>query len=350
MTSITNNAAAMHTKGDLEGSSMGRVAFRGLTCTLALLVIINLLAAPPTAAAQDDLITASGIGDLSRVKALLTTRVDIDARRANGSTALVVASEKGNLEIVKALLAAKATVDAPMGNGFTALMVAAGMGHLEVVQTLLAAKANVNAKAVPGVTALIYASQNGHLGIVRALLAAGADVNVKAILGTTALFMAAQQGHLDVVLALLAAGADANARTERGLTASMIASQRGHSDVAQILSTPPLIPDQPLVNSNIATGCSTTLTVQLETFGEGVTIELRQGMPGSSKVVGSQKSSGGTVFFGTLCQGSYFMAIGNEDTVDVTPVRQFEDNKKYNSRIVIKTGSGNVAHKSRRSL
>jgi uncharacterized protein len=325
--------------------------FRGRpTFALVLLIVIGLLQITSAVASQDDLIEASRIGDLFRVKELLAAKANVDARAADGSTALVVASENGNLEVVKALLAAKATVDAPMGNGFTALMVAAGMGHLEVVQTLLAAKADVNAKALPGATALIYASQKGHLDVVLILLAAGADVNAKAILGTTALFMAAQQGHPDVARALLAAGADANARTERGLTPAMIASQQGHPDVAQILRTAGLSPNKPPVNSAFAGSCSTSLTVVLETFGEGVTIELRQGIPGNSKVVDNQKSSGGTVYFRALCQGSYFMAIGNEDAVDVTPVRQFEDNRQYQSRIVVQRGSGNVMRKSRRTL
>ena len=61
----------------------------------------------------------------------------------------------GHLEVVQALLAAKADVNAKAANGGTALMVASQTGHLEVVQALLAAKADVNAKAANGVTALI---------------------------------------------------------------------------------------------------------------------------------------------------------------------------------------------------
>ena len=101
---------------------------------------------------------------------------------------------------------------------------------------------------------------------------------------------------------------------------------------------------------NAGRACSASLTVQFETFGEGVTIELRQGVPGKSKVFDTQRSSGGTVYFAKLCAGSYFMAIGNEDTVSVTPVRQFEENGQYRSRIVVQRGSGNVTRKSRNAL
>ena len=291
---------------------MGRPAW-----VLPMSLIFCLLAAAPTLSAPSDLIKAAEVGDLIRVKALLAAQYDVNAK---------------------------------LDNGFTALMVAAGMGHIQVVQTLLAAKADVDAKALPGVTALIYASQEGRLDVVHTLLAAGADVNSRAILGTTALFMAAQKGHAEVVKVLLEAGADANARTERGLTAAMIASQQGHPDVAQILmmASPPVVSTP--ANPAVSAGCSAILDVHLETFGEGVSIELRQGVPGNSRVIDNQKSSGGTVYFARLCQGPYFMAIGNEDAVEVTPVRHFEDHVHYHSNIVVQRGSGNITRKSRRNL
>jgi hypothetical protein len=101
---------------------------------------------------------------------------------------------------------------------------------------------------------------------------------------------------------------------------------------------------------NKSQGGATSLRVQLETFGEGVTVELRQGVPGNSKVVESQKANGGTVYFSNLCHGSYFMAVGNEDEVQVTPVRQFEDNRVYESKIVVQKGPSNVASKRRSML
>jgi hypothetical protein len=96
--------------------------------------------------------------------------------------------------------------------------------------------------------------------------------------------------------------------------------------------------------------CTTSYTVELDTFGEGVQIELRSGVPGHSKIVNAQRSSGGTVQFPGLCAGSYFLAIGNEDDVEVTPVHQFEENHIYRSHITVQTGSGNVEKKSRKSL
>src|SRR5208282_4649887 len=174
-------------------------------------------------------------GDRRHVKELLAAAADVNAKRANGATALMIASEKGHMDVVQALLAARADVNVKGGAGVTALMIASQNGHLEVVRALLAAMAEVNAKEGRGVTALFLASQKGHLDVVRALLAAKAEVNAKRDDGTTALIKASQNGHLEVVQALLAAKADVNARTADGGTALMIASQQGHLEVVGAL-------------------------------------------------------------------------------------------------------------------
>ncbi len=99
-----------------------------------------------------------------------------------------------------------------------------------------------------------------------------------------------------------------------------------------------------------AAACNTDFRVTLETFGEGVTVELRSGTPGKSNVVKTTRTSGGIVSFSRLCAGTYFLAIGNEETVSVTPVRHFEDDSEYKSRITMNRGSGNVGKQSRKSL
>jgi hypothetical protein len=105
-----------------------------------------------------------------------------------------------------------------------------------------------------------------------------------------------------------------------------------------------------LMGPTVAVACNTNFEITLETFGEGVTVELRTGKPGSSRVLHTRRTSGGAVRFEKLCAGSYFLAIGNEETVSVTPVRQFEDDSIYKSRITVQRGSGNVGSQSRKSL
>jgi hypothetical protein len=96
--------------------------------------------------------------------------------------------------------------------------------------------------------------------------------------------------------------------------------------------------------------CDINFNVELQTFGEHVMVELRSGSPGKSRPVASRKSQGGQVSFNNLCAGSYFLAIGNDDYVSVTPVKQFQHDHDYSSRITLQRGSGNVSKQSRKSL
>ncbi len=105
-----------------------------------------------------------------------------------------------------------------------------------------------------------------------------------------------------------------------------------------------------LVMAANASACNTEYNITLQTFGEGVLVELRSGSPGNSQVVQSRRTNGGAVNFGKLCPGNYFLAIGNDDSVSVTQTRYFEANAVYTGSIVMQRGSGNVSHKSRKSL
>jgi hypothetical protein len=99
-----------------------------------------------------------------------------------------------------------------------------------------------------------------------------------------------------------------------------------------------------------AVACNTQYNITLQTFGEGVLVELRSGSPGTSRVVQSRRSNGGEVNFGNLCPGNYFLAIGNGDSVNVTQTRYFEADAIYTGSIVMQRGSGNVSNKSRKNL
>jgi hypothetical protein len=105
-----------------------------------------------------------------------------------------------------------------------------------------------------------------------------------------------------------------------------------------------------LMVGNAVYACNIDFNITLQTFGEGVLVELRSGSPGRSRVVSSTRSSGGNVSFSSLCPGNYFLAIGNDESVSVTPVRQFEENVVYSSRLTMQRGSGNVGRQSRKSL
>lgn len=105
---------------------------------------------------------------------------------------------------------------------------------------------------------------------------------------------------------------------------------------------PPVQTYTPAPTSN-SWECTISYAVSLQTFGEGVSVELRQGTPGRSRVISTSHSSGGTVRFSSLCPGSYFLAIGNGESVSVTPVRSFETGVDYESTLTMQRGAGNVS-------
>jgi uncharacterized protein len=143
----------------------------------------------------------------AHVRALLELAAEAEANRP--AEDLFNAVENGDATAVQALLANGADVNAKDADGGTALMAACQKGHREVVQALFAHGATqVNAKTkYSGVSALMEASENGHLDVVQALLEKGADVNTKSDDGRIALTLATQKGHADVGALLVQAGA-----------------------------------------------------------------------------------------------------------------------------------------------
>ena len=122
---------------------------RLLRHTRVLSALVALFLASPSTWANmggSELIAAAGNGNLDRVKVLLATKVDVNAKGDDGTTALVAGSQSGYEEVVRALLDAKADVNAKTSNGTTALMRAAQNGHVDVIKELIAAKADVNAR------------------------------------------------------------------------------------------------------------------------------------------------------------------------------------------------------------
>lgn len=137
-------------------------ALRSLTKEI-LMVLVCLLVGASASAQGNDLPQAAQNGDLSRVKALLAAKADVNTNAYNGATALMVASGACHPEVVKALLAAGADVNDRHPNGATALTLASENGCLEAVRALIVSGADVNVSDRDGQTALMQASANDHL-------------------------------------------------------------------------------------------------------------------------------------------------------------------------------------------
>ncbi len=101
------------------------------------------------------LMSAAGLGNLTTVQALLSApKIDIDAKKLEGGTALRVAAYNGKDDVVKALINKGANVNVRTNDGWTVLMSAAEQGHLTTVQVLLDEGADIKRTNADGMTVL----------------------------------------------------------------------------------------------------------------------------------------------------------------------------------------------------
>ena len=204
---------------------------------LALVLLLGVAAVSDTARAQDlRLVTAAVQDDAAAVRALIARGAEVDARRADGATALLWAAHRDDLEMVDLLLGAGADVNAADDNGVTPLERAAENASTAMVDRLLAAGASTRAARTSGLTPLMSAARTGHLQVVETLLRHGAEVNAAtAETRSTALMWAVAGSHPAVVRALLAAGADPHASTFDGFTPLLYATHNGDVAMADML-------------------------------------------------------------------------------------------------------------------
>jgi ankyrin repeat protein len=141
------------------------------------------------------------------VRKALETGVDVNARDADGVSAIRWAAVEGLEPIVVLLIEAGADVNSANSSGVTPLMMAARWGYKGIVKALVAAGAEVDSLSStgPGRTALMYAAICGHDSIVDLLLKADADPSIKDRDGRTASKLAKHWGRDETARMLLAA-------------------------------------------------------------------------------------------------------------------------------------------------
>ncbi len=154
-------------------------------------------------------------GNAEMAKLLLDSKIDVNARNANGETALSAALWSKNVDLMKILAASGADPNTIDGQGNTPLILAAqNMSEpdlcVEIAGILIKAGARVNEKGDKGMTALMWASGQGLPAVAKRLIAAGADAGLKDNNGMTALLFASNFGQLDSVKYLMKAGAKVN--------------------------------------------------------------------------------------------------------------------------------------------
>jgi ankyrin repeat protein len=167
------------------------------------------------AAGGSDVADAVMRGDTAAVRALLKTKADVNATRADGATALHWAVYRADLATADLLIRAGANVKAANREGATPLALASTNGDAAMIAKLVQAGADPNERrSLGGETALMMAARTGTVPALQVLLDHGAEVNAKTtVRGTTPLMWAAAQGHPAAVQLLIARGADVNARS-----------------------------------------------------------------------------------------------------------------------------------------
>ena len=143
---------------------------------------------------------------------------------------------QGDIEQVERFLDEGTQVDARDAEGITALMYSSYHGQESIVNLLIERGANINASEyVDGRTALMDSSINGQSEMVELLLNRGADINAKSNTGWTALMWAVERKHNEVVALLVDRGAYLDSRNDDGKTAVTVAFETYNFDAMTLL-------------------------------------------------------------------------------------------------------------------
>jgi ankyrin repeat protein len=182
---------------------------------------------------------AASVGSSKCLQLLLDVGVNLNARAANGATALLLSAQLNMLGIMQLLIENGANVNLSGPEGFSALMLATKEGRKDAMDLLIKAGANTNTLSKQGMPVLHVAAALGNSECMGLLLRAGATVNAAASPpsppNTTALALAARRGHTACVRQLVNVGAHVDTVTDDGFTPLFGAARGGYDAVLQIL-------------------------------------------------------------------------------------------------------------------
>lgn len=117
----------------------------------------------------------AAIGDMQKIKTLISTGMDVNSKNPNGSTLLHAVSAKGHKDIAEHLIGKGAKVNTTNGKGRTPLVQATLGGHFEIVELFLTKGADLTTTYDDkGLTVLGVARQSGKTEIAELLVKHGA--------------------------------------------------------------------------------------------------------------------------------------------------------------------------------
>jgi ankyrin repeat protein len=163
------------------------------------------------------LVEAAINDDASAVRTLIQEKADVNAAKADGTTALHWAVRADDSAMVASLLAAGADAKAQDRYGLTPVSLACSNANAVILKRLLDAGADPNSPDPQGTTALMIAARTeGGTEAVKLLLERGAAVSAKDSVQSTALMWAVRSNHAEVVDLLIHHDAEINASTRKG--------------------------------------------------------------------------------------------------------------------------------------
>lgn len=160
---------------------------------------------------------------------------DIDARDADGETALLCATRLGIKSIVQMLVEKGANIEITDKHGNTPLIIAAKQKLVDIFDYLISKSANINAQNTEGFNAMMYASENEHNEILEKLFQKKARVDLTNIYDCSALMLAARSNRPNVVKTLIKKYAYVERRSKEGYTALLLAVQNNNIEVVKVL-------------------------------------------------------------------------------------------------------------------
>ncbi|MGY8815308.1 MAG: ankyrin repeat domain-containing protein [Gammaproteobacteria bacterium] len=154
-------------------------------------------------------------GNHTAIKSILKNKADVNAARADGTTALAWAVYNGDSDAVDLLIASGADVNAANDYGVTPLSLACINSYSVILGKLLNAGAEANLAKQTGETPLMTCTNTGDVAGVKLLLGLGVNINARENKGgQTALMWAVAERHPHVVDVLVNNGADVNLRSK----------------------------------------------------------------------------------------------------------------------------------------
>jgi len=219
-----------------------------LAVALGLGVPLGALAQVPPLAAEvlafDGLHQAAWHGDLHKLKALIASGANLDARDARGRTPLHVATFARQRDAIRLLAKAGADLDLLEDDRYDAVTIASVADDAATLSVLLSlgARPGQTTSRYDG-TALIAAAHLGHDEVVRRLIAAGAPLDHINNLHWTAVIESIVLGdggprHQRTLAALVEAGASLKLTDRQGNTPLQLAKARGYTAMVKLLETP----------------------------------------------------------------------------------------------------------------